>query len=98
MVGGIGMENYRVMQSLINHYANLVEYRKNYEKALVKFYNEVADRELGWFDKDAIRKKIFEEAGIKEEDVPTKSEITNLGIIIRKLMIKVEKELSCWQI
>lgn len=93
------MENYRVMQSLMNHYTNLVEYRKNYEKALVEFYREVADRDLGWVDKDAIRKKIFEEAGIKEEDVPTKSEIKNLGMIIRKLMIKVEKELkSCWQI
>lgn len=96
------MENYRVMQSLMNHYANLVEYRKNYEKAVVKFYNEVADKEiegLGWAEKNAIRKRIFEEAGINEEDVPTKNEITNLGIIIRKLMIKVEKELkSCWQI
>lgn len=93
------MENYRVMQSLMNHYTNLVEYRKNYEKALVKFYNEVADRDLGWVDKDAIRKRVFEEAGIKEEDVPTKSEIKNLGMIIRKLMVKVEKELkSCWQI
>lgn len=93
------MENYKVMQSLMNHYTNLVEYRKNYEKALVKFYNEVADRDLGWSDKDAIRKRIFEEAGIKEEDVPTKSEIKNLGMIIRKLMVKVEKELkSCWQI
>ena len=93
------MENYRVMQSLMNHYTNLVEYRKNYEKALVKFYNEVADKDLGWVDKDAIRKRIFEEAGIKEEDVPTKSEIKNLGMIIRKLMVKVEKELkSCWQI
>ena len=93
------MENYRVMQSLMNHYTNLVEYRKNYEKALVKFYNEVADKDLGWVDKDAIRKRIFEEAGIKEKDVPTKSEIKNLGMIIRKLMIKVEKELkSCWQI
>lgn len=93
------MENYRVMQSLMNHYANLVEYRKNYEKALVKFYSEVADKDLGWSDKDAIRKKIFEEAGVKEEDVPTKSEIKNLGMIIRKLMVKVEKELkSCWQI
>ena len=93
------MENYRVMQSLVNRYTNLVEYRKNYEKALVKFYNEVADKDLGWVDKDAIRKRIFEEAGIKEEDVPTKSEIKNLGMIIRKLMVKVEKELkSCWQI
>ena len=93
------MENYIVMQSLMNHYTNLVEYRKNYEKALVKFYNEVADRDLGWVDKDAIRKRVFEEAGIKEEDVPTKSEIKNLGMIIRKLMVKVEKELkSCWQI
>lgn len=96
------MENYKVMQSLINHYANLVEYKKNYEKAVVKFYNEVAAKEvegLGWADKDAIRKKIFEEAGIKEEDVPTKAEIQNLGIIIRKLMIKVEKELkSYWEI
>lgn len=96
------MENYRVMQSLINHYANLVEYRKNYEKALVKFYNEVAAKEvegLGWAEKDKIKKRIFEEAGIKEGNVPTKAEITNLGIIIRKLMIKVEKELkSYWQI
>lgn len=93
------MENYRVMQSLMNHYSNLVEYRKNYEKAVVKFYNEVADKDLGWAEKDKIKKRIFEEAGIKEGDVPTKSEIMNLGIIIRKLMIKVEKELkSCWQI
>lgn len=96
------MENYRVMQLLINHYSNLVEYRKNYEKAVVKFYNEVADREvkgLGWSERDKIRKKVFEEAGINEEDVPTKAEITNLGIIIRKLMIKIEKELkSGWRI